>query len=307
MSEKIYSMITDRISQLLEAGTVPWRKPWTTAEGNEPQNAISGKTYRGINLWTLGSAGFADHRFLTFKQAQEMGGSVRKGEHGFPVIFWNITNKVIDGQERKLFLLRYYTVFNVSQCDGLAKLPALVTSPGAPAREPLAKAESILSDYFASNGAPNLTHGGARAFYMPALDRVQLPERASFPKLEEYYSTAFHEMGHSTGIAERCGRGLDETKGVTFGDHEYSKEELVAEFCASYLCGVSGIEAATLGNSAAYIASWLRKLKDNPKWLVTAASAAQRAATFILDSAHEETSDEPTSAEDESAVALAAV
>lgn len=275
----VYEIITARILDALSKGTVPWRQTWTAERSASlPRNFDTKKPYRGINLIILWSAGYSSPDFLTFNQAKQLGGAVRKGEHGLPVVFWTVYDgNGIDpktGKPEKRFVLRYYTVFHVSQCDGL-------NMPAAPAKAPvdsIASCEAIVASY---QDPPSVAHGGGRAFYAPASDHVQMPERASFSSQAEYYSTLFHELGHSTGAAKRIDRkGI--TKSDGFGGHLYSFEELVAECTAAFLCAEAGISTATLDNSAAYIANWAAKLKSEPRWIIEAAGQAAKAADMIM-------------------------
>jgi len=278
MSVDVYQIVTDRILAMLEAGTVPWRKPWKGGARAWPTNHASRKEYRGINVFLLGmaSAQYRTSEFLTFKQALDRKSPVRKGEKGYPVIFWNwIEKKTAEGKADRIPVLRYYTVFNVDQCDGLAphKLPTdVVLAP----HERIAACETIVR---AMPDAPAIREGGSRACYSPDTDRVSVPAIGAFTTPEEYYSTLFHELSHATGHKKRLGRDMS---AVTFGDHAYSKEELVAEFSAAMLSGVAGISPVTLDNSAAYIAHWSQRLRDDRKLVVQAAGAAQKAADWIL-------------------------
>ena len=272
---KIYQMITDRILSLLEQGTIPWHKPWNG--GGSPKNLISKKNYRGINNFLLSCAPYKSPYFLTFNQIKEKGGTVRKGEKGLPVIFWKpleFKDKETE-KTKKIFMLKYYTVFNAEQCDNI-KTPESEETPLN--FNPISECENILNNM---PQRPVVEYGGKGACYQPSTDKITMPDQQSFKSEEEFYSTLFHEIIHSTGHQSRVNR-----EGVTtphfFGSHEYSKEELVAEFGASFLCGNAGIENRIIDNSAAYIQSWSKKLRDNNKWLICAASQAQKAADFVL-------------------------
>jgi len=295
MSDQVYKIITDRIVAMLEAGTIPWRKPWAVSVDSEgrrcialPKNLKSGKEYRGTNCFLLGAAPFSSPYWLTFKQCQEMGGSVVKGSKGTPVIFWKISDYAREDKDTgeikpgKSFLLRYYTVFNVEQCEGLKlpTAPAPIEAPATPV-EPIPEfqpIEACAAMVAAMPKAPEIKHRGDAAYYSPAFDFVSMPKPEAFNSPAEYYSTLFHELTHSTGHGSRVGRKF----GDRFGDHGYSQEELVAEMGASFLCAIAGIESATLDNSAAYIANWLKALKNDPRMLVHAGAQAQKAADFIL-------------------------
>lgn len=277
MSAKIYEMITDRIISLLEAGTIPWRKPWTARE-QAPLNFVSGKAYRGINAFLLACAGFSSPYWMTFKQAGEGGGKVRKGERGFPVIFWKLqeTEDKETGEIVEVPLLRYYTVFNISQVEGI-EAPE---QPETPTNDfdPISEAVAIVD---AMPQRPDICHGYDKAFYRPSVDMIGMPDPERFSSPAEYYSTLFHEMTHSTGHGSRLARkGLDDW--APFGSASYAKEELVAEMGGAYLCAHSGIEAAVIENQAAYIKGWLGKLRQDNKLVIHAAAQAQKAADFIL-------------------------
>lgn len=278
---KIYDIVNQRIMELLEQGTVPWRKTWN-AQTNHPQNLISRKDYRGINIWLLASSEFSSPYWLTFKQCQDKGGHVRKGEKSTPVVFWKWAERkdsdYADTEEiktNKIPMLRYYNVFNLDQVEGIPSPPTIETTSTF---TPIERAEMILNNM---PHKPEIKHGGNSASYSPRWDRVKMPEPTAFESPEEYYSTCYHELIHSTGHASRVGR-----KGITeinsFGSHEYSKEELVAEMGASFLCGIAGIEQKVLQNSAAYIAGWLKALKSDKALLIHAAAQAQKASDYIL-------------------------
>jgi len=276
----IYEMITDRIIKLLEQGTIPWIKPWSGTKSRElPMNFNSKKEYRGINIFMLACMGYSSRYWLSFKQAQERGGHVRKGEKAVPVIFWKWHKKEdrVTGEEKELPVLRFYSVFNLDQIDGLE-------TPDAPEPvnanfEPIAEAERIIR---AMPNRPEIVHGEPRAFYRPATDTVNLPKPELFTQPEEFYSTAYHELVHATGHETRLYR-RPSNEFRHFGDREYSQEELVAEMGAAFFCGQAGIAQATIENSAAYVQGWLSVLKGSPKLVVHAAAQAQRAADFILD------------------------
>lgn len=279
---KVYDVINSRIMELLEQGTVPWRKPWN-AESNMPKNLISRKDYRGLNVFLLSCMPYSSPYWLTFKQVQDRGGYVRKGEKSTPVVFWKWIDKKdadtqddeITGTKGKVPLLRYYSVFNLDQVEGI-KAP----EPKELIKEfnPIQKADEIIA---AMPLRPVIRYGGNRAYYSPTKDYIQLPHQHTFQSPEEYYSTAFHELAHATGHTSRVGR-KSILEPSYFGSHEYSKEELVAEMGAAFLCGHTGIENRTIDNSVAYIQGWLRKLKDDKTLLIHAAAQAQKAADFIL-------------------------
>ncbi|WP_433947028.1 ArdC family protein [Paenibacillus sp. SN-8-1] len=269
MSEKIYEMVTNRMIQLLEKGIVPWRRPWRVGAA---VNWKSQKPYRGINTMLLEPGEYA-----TFKQISEAGGTVKKGEKGQFVVFWTWLDKEDEssGKPVKIPFLRYYNVFDINkQCEGLQSK----RNDQIYEHDPIEEAEKICANYI---DAPRVMFASGRAFYRPSTDSISVPPLCDYTKPEEYYSTLFHEHVHSTGHVKRLNRqGIAEI--AAFGDESYSKEELVAEIGAAMLCGVAGIDNTTLENSAAYVGSWLRKLKDDKRLIIQAAGQAQKAADYIL-------------------------
>lgn len=291
MSNKVYEIITDRILELLDKGVAPWQRTWKSycTEGGDCGaffNLKTKKAYRGMNVFLLSAAGFASPWFASFKQIQAMGGQVNKGAKGTQVIFWMFLDEERNGEKtgRKIPLLRYYTVFNIeAQTTGLEdKLPKLTKSTEDRAEfTPVQVAQAIIDGM---PKRPEISHGGNRACYSPAFDRVQLPKPESFDNAESYYSVAFHELAHATGHESRLARrGVMGSEGnwSPFGTTEYAKEELVAEMASAFLCGVTGIEHATINNTAAYLNHWREKISEDPKIVIHAASAAQKAADFI--------------------------
>lgn len=293
MSEKadVNQIITDRVVTMLEEGRVPWRKAWKPGAAHR---SIAGHTYRGVNVFLLGMEAtinsYASPFWITYKQAKERGGTVRKGEHGTLVVFWKRL-KVEDrtsGDDKMIPLLRYYRVFNVEQTEG-CNLPAAVAN-----WEPLVvvdgleAADRILNQYL--TGGPSFTESATEdAYYVPARDAITVPMKSRFADLDEFYSTAFHEVGHSTGHPDRLNRFTP----AAFGSHAYGLEELAAEMTATMLCGEAGIES-TQENSAAYLASWLTNIREDPKVLVKAAGQAQRAADLVLGRTFEDTTTVPS-------------
>jgi antirestriction protein ArdC len=273
-----YDVVTDRIVEALERGTVPWRQPWTVA-ADGPRN-IDGRPYRGINVWLLLAQGFGSPYWLTFNQCKAKGGHVRRGEHATPVVFWKqspiVQSDAESGEQqtRTVPILRYYNCFNLEQCDGIA---ARAGDPH-PELDPIAEAESIIA---AMPNPPGIRVGGDRAAYVPALDLVMVPPLQQFQVADAFYSTCFHELGHSSGHASRLAREAI-TNPEKFGSMNYGREELAAEMTAAYLCGMTGILPATIDNSTAYLANWIATIEQDRKAVVVAAGAAQRAADYIL-------------------------
>jgi antirestriction protein ArdC len=277
MRNDVYQIVTDRIMALLESGTIPWRRPWKG--GEPPQNLISRKPYRGINIFLLNASRFGSPYWLSFKQVQGIGAMVRKGEKAFPVVFWKMLDRDAEkgGDEKKdrVRLLRYYKVFNLEQCDKVN--PSLLPKRETNEFEPIERCDQVVAGM---PKRPKIVHGGGRAMYCPAKDTVTMPNTASFDSPEFYYSTLFHELTHSTGHTSRLGRpGI--TEPIRFGSDPYSREELVAEMGAAFLCGHCGIENRTIQESAAYIQGWFDCLRNDRKLMVHAAAQAQKAGDFI--------------------------
>ncbi len=270
-----YQLITDRILALLAQGMVPWHRPWDSAMGM-PRNLFSQRSYRGINIWLLTAMGYASPFWATFHQVKAVGGSVRKGERGVPVVFWKVylRDDPETGEAEKHFVLRQYTVFNAAQLDGVA-IPAITVL--AHRFTPIERCAHLVD---AMPQRPTILHGHQRACYTPATDTLHLPSPACFHSPEAYYATVFHELTHSVGHRARLNRPTL-TDPCLFGSPTYAKEELVAECGAAYLCGVCGIANATIDNSAAYLQSWMQVLRNDPTMLVHAAAQAQRAADYI--------------------------
>jgi len=243
---KAYEVITDRIAELLSSGKIPWRRPWNAlrAAGSTRPRNVAGNLYRGANWFLLGMLPYANPVYLTFKQAVALGGCVRKGAKGYPVLFWKMLQVSEENAAspedvgKKIPFARYYTVFNVEQCDGLSLVQP--EAPTAPVEfDPVAEAEAI---WEGMPSRPDLRYGGDSACYIPGFDQVRMPCRSAFPTAEGFYETFFHEMGHSTGHTSRLNR-KEITGGIYFGSPDYSLEELVAELTAAFLCAEAGIDA----------------------------------------------------------------
>ena len=275
----LYQMITDRMITEMEQGSIPWQKPWMGAG-----NAIShttGKPYSLLNQILLGRPG----EYLTYNQACQEGGHVRKGEKAQMVVFWKWldTKDEETGEIRQVPFLRYYNVFHIDQCEGvIAKRTQTNPNPANPDET----AEAIISEYIRREGVALEHQEGDAAFYQPALDRIVLPLLKQFKETAEYYSTAFHEMVHSTGHVKRLAR-LDAT--ANFGGDAYSKEELVAEIGSAALVNHVGLETGrSFRNSAAYVQNWLQALRNDKRFIVSAAGKAEKAVDFILSSEKKE-------------------
>jgi antirestriction protein ArdC len=286
MKSDIYQRVTDSIVASLETGICPWSKPWN---GEHAAGRITrplrgnGVPYRGINIVMLWGAamekGYSAPIWLTFKQAQALGGAVRKGEHGSLVVYASTFSRTEADEatgeelERDIPFLKGYTVFNAEQIDGL---PAQYLAPAAPRLDPIQRIGHADS-FFAATGAA-IRHGGNRAYYNMGSDHVQMPFFETFRDAESYYATLAHELTHWTRHPSRLERDFGRKR---FGDEGYAMEELVAELGAAFLCADLDLTPEPRPDHAAYIGSWLRALKNDKRAIFTAASYAQRAADFL--------------------------
>jgi antirestriction protein ArdC len=287
MSNAVYKIVNEKIIKMIEEGNVtPWQKPWSSAI--TPKNLVTKYPYRGVNTWMLLSSPFKSPYWVTWNQVQKLGGSVKSTEskNYEIVVFWKILKynkfdpKKQEDDEKSFPLLRYYRVYNLEQVelpdDVRAKLVPDIVSRDV---NPIAEAERIVAGY---KDAPVIEYGHIKAAYSPTFDKVMMPDQDRFVSDEKYYATLFHELIHSTGAESRLKR-FKASDFTLFGDATYSKEELVAEMGASYLCAEAGIESRTIENAAAYIKGWLSALKsDDGRMIVFAASKAQKAADYIL-------------------------
>jgi len=282
--QSLYGEVTARIIADLEQGRLPWVQPWDAASCPlaMPHNAASGRSYSGINILILWAAvverGFTSQRWLTYRQAQAAGGHVRRGEKGTIVCYADrFTPKdereqarEDDREARSIAFLKRFTVFNVDQCEDL---PAGLT--GAPAIPDPVLSIAVADSLITMSGA-DFRIGGGEAFYMPAHDYVQVPPQAAFGEPVNWYRTALHELGHWTGHASRLGRD----QSGRFGSSAYAREELIAEMACAFICASLGIEPTV--RHADYIGAWLELLRSDERAIVRAASAASKAADFLL-------------------------
>ena len=276
-----FEIVTDRIIAELEQGVVPWKKPWSGTAG--AISHITGKRYSLLNQLLLGEPG----EYVTFRQALEEGGHVKKGEKAKYVVFWKwLEVKDEDtGEVKQVPFLRYYTVFHVNQCEGID--PKFIASqPRHTDLKPDETAEKVLSGYVARSHVTFTSTESDQAFYRPLTDEIVVPLISQFDDIAEYYSTAFHESVHSTGHQSRLNR-IDAVS--HFGSEEYSREELVAELGSSYLVNYVGLESkGSFQNSASYIDGWLKVLKSDKRFIVAAAGKAEKAVRYILGEENEE-------------------
>ncbi|MCG5491752.1 MULTISPECIES: ArdC family protein [Klebsiella] len=273
----IYQTVTDNIIAALEAGVKPWSCPWQRVSGMSglPSNYATGVAYSGMNIMLLWSSaskqGFSDSRWLTYKQAQSVGGQVRTRERGTTAILYTTLEKENDaGEIDYIPMLKTFTVFNVQQIDGLT-LTTETVSPEA-TFDPLPQAENL----FRNSGA-HIIEKGQNAFFSPSTDEVWLPERHLFADAANFYATGLHELVHWSGGKKRLNR---EMKGK-FGSADYAEEELVAELGSAFLMADLGIKGEIQHES--YIASWLKALKNDRRYIFKAVSAASKAHSYLMD------------------------
>jgi antirestriction protein ArdC len=291
-----HEVVAQNLIEQLEAGTAPWQKPWTAAQGQGfmPVNASTGKRYRGINAMHLLAQDRADPRWLTYKQAADLGAQVRRGERGTMVQYWKFEdNRTKDDQgewgtagqpvantpgkqdedheRRNAPRVFYATVFNAAQIDGMPELQS--TPTGDKHWDSLGRAEEIIR----ATGAVITHQLGDRAFYRPSTDEIVLPERGQFANPGKYYGTALHELGHWTGHESRLARDLQHP----FGSEGYAREELRAEIASLILCNELGIEHDP-SQHASYVGNWVKVLKQDPSEIFRAASAAEKIHGFIM-------------------------
>jgi len=278
-STDIYQSVTDSIIAALEAGVKPWSCPWQRVPGMSglPSNYATGAAYSGMNIMLLWSSaseqGFNDSRWMTYKQAKAEGGQVRKGEHGTTAIFYTTLEKENDdGETDYIPMLKTFTVFNVEQINGLPMSDEVVFP--AVTFEPLPPAEAL----FLNSGA-TIIEKGQNAFFAPSTDEIHLPERRLFSDAANFYATGLHELIHWCGAKSRLNR---EMKGK-FGSESYAFEELIAELGSAFLMADLGVVGEVQHES--YIASWLKALKNDKRYIFKAASAASKAHRYLMDKA----------------------
>jgi antirestriction protein ArdC len=273
-----YERITAAIETALSGDLPAWRRPWRTLRSagatGIPQNALTGHSYRGVNTCLLWIRQDADMRYVTYNQAKELGGHIRKGEHGTQIVFWQkrqYTKRDESGEEetRDSLLMKVYTVFNLSQCENVT-LPTAKKDP-----EPLAPPPAMTAVY--GKVGATVEHGGDRACFVPSHDKVIMPRPEAFTSADAYSATALHELTHWTGHESRLSRQFAKR----FGDNAYAAEELVAELGSAFLCASLGVDCV-LEHHASYLDHWRQLLRSDPRAIITAASKAQAASDYIL-------------------------
>ena len=274
----LYEVVTQKIIDLLDSAVVPWQIPWRSQNGM-PRNMISNRSYTGINFWMLLCLKFDSPFYMTFEQARTLGGTVRKGEKSTLVVFWKLLESLEkDGSTRKTPFLRYYNVFNFTQTEGIDPKKIPETEAYDHDFNSIDAAEKLIYEW---KDCPKIDWNEDHAYYNPITDTVGMPDPRTFFHDEQVFSTLFHECVHSVGHISRLARH-EKIKDHKFGSQDYSQEELVAEMGAAYLCGMCDIQQETIQNNAAYIKSWIRTFKDDPKVLVLAAAQAQNAVNYIV-------------------------
>jgi antirestriction protein ArdC len=271
MSSKVAEIISERFVEALSSGVVPWRRPW---KSQRPYNLKSKSQYQGVNMLMLGLAGYTDPRWVTYKQATDLGGNIKKGEKGWPIVFFKMIpdkkHQPAEGErQRKIPLLRYTTAFNVEQTEGI-ELPELTYG------KPIVSDEYV-DDFIRACGIKAVT--GPAPAYSVRTDTIILPPMESFTSKEGYYSTYFHELVHSTGHPGRLDRFSAETVNEMYG-----KEELIAEIGSSILRAELCVETPDeFEQSAAYLAGWISRLTDEPGLILWAASRAENGVNWLKD------------------------
>ena len=311
-SQAVYERINAAVIKGLKEQGMSWFKPWKAGQENAPFNLHTKRYYNGFNIFMLNFEmqlnGYEHNQWLTYKQAAEQGGNVKKGETSAEVYFWNIgyfdnktgkfvapkmvksinpNEKMSDGKfrYRKTFNIRTYKVFNVAQCEGIE--PHNIEGGETIEHEPIEVAEAMSNSYIDKQGGLKLTHLESQAYYSPARDIVNMPKLNTFIDADSYYKVLFHELAHSTGHKDRLGRKtLLEVN--HWGDNTYAKEELVAEIGCQFLVGLTGIQPKDdEQNSQAYINGWVKELNDKPKMALSAANKAMKAVDYIINEEEE--------------------
>jgi antirestriction protein ArdC len=275
----LYAEVSARIVAELERGAAPWIKPWSATAGmNTPCNAATNRPYSGCNvvlLWMAANAGYRTPRYLTFKQALELGGNVRKGQHGYTVFFvkqLQVRDKDGDDGDTKIVpMMRAYSVFNVDQCDCLPD--SVITGKPMRVRNPDTR-DALADDFLRSTGA-DIREGHGEAYFVPSHDFISMPAFEAFKGADHFYNVAFHELAHWTGHKSRLDRDLKNR----FGSRDYAAEELVAELGAAFLSAEFGFDGDV--RNAGYIAKWIELLKADKRAFFTACSKASKAVDYL--------------------------
>jgi antirestriction protein ArdC len=266
MNSVAYEAVYNQIINKMNEGQIPWRKDW---KNQRPCNLKSNRPYRGINFILLSLSGFKDHRWTTLKHATSIGGKVKKGEKSTQVVFWQILNKIENGNSKNIPILKYYNVFNLDQIEGI-ELPKEEFNQ-------ILSAEELTEKMF---NKPKIEHGNFSPCYSPKQDLIKMPLQTNFETSESYYQTLWHELVHSTGHESRLNRKTL-TESARFGSEIYCEEELVAELGSAFICAEASLDN-TIQSSTSYIQGWMDIFKENPKMIVNASSKAQKAVDYLL-------------------------
>lgn len=278
IKKDVYQMVTDKICDELSKGIIPWHKPWVCNAEDGAISYTSREPYSLLNQMLLGEPG----EYITWKQCKALGGNVNRGAKARMIVFFTLVESKTEvdeeGQPKVYPCLKYYNVFRISDTD----LPSKLESAPANTHNPIETAENIIAGYLSRE---SLTYHNDKpsneAYYSPMMDSVVVPMMSQYAEVEEYYSTAFHELVHSTSHKERCDRP-EGRENIRFGSANYSREELVAEMGSAMLCTISGIDhEKAFKNSVAYIQGWLKALGNDKHMIVWAASRAEKAAKYI--------------------------
>lgn len=271
----VYNLVTKRILEEMKKGVIPWQQPWI-ANKNGAFNRISKKPYSFLNQMLLRQKG----EYATFKQWKSIGGKIRKGEKAEMIVFWKMIEKENKetGEKEKIPLLRYYNVFHVSQVENVEPLEKLELNENI---DPIEEADDVIRKYVERENLQFKEKLSDKAFYSPEKDEVVVPKKEQYRDINEYYSTTFHELVHSTGHEKRLNRQKE--KRIVFASESYTKEELVAEIGSAALMNHLGIETGkTFKNSTAYIESWIKVLMEDDHFIVNASRKAEKAVDYIL-------------------------
>lgn len=274
----VYALVTNQVIELLEHDTIPWRNPWAAA--GQPYNLLTGRPYQGINALLLSSMNFSQNAFLTWKQLKSIEGSVVKGEKSSLVVFSKETEveRRKEGKTtiEKKWVLRFYKVFNIEQCTDIPT--AFLPKDQGAANVPILECASVIDNM---PNPPTIVHKGMIAYYDVEKDKIGMPKPAVFESSDFYYATLYHELVHSTGYKLRLNR-KEVMEKPKFGSPAYALEELTGEIGSCFLYSYTGIAPKLIPNTAAYIASWLKALRDDKSLILKAASRAQKAVDYIL-------------------------
>ncbi|MGF7058656.1 ArdC family protein [Brassicibacter mesophilus] len=287
---KVYQIVQERFIKLIEEAIngddkkLPWEKPWV---GRPKVNYVTRRPYRGMNLFLLPED---ENEFITFTQLSNLREKdpsikLKKGCKKHMVFYWNIVEKENEDEETETIpILRYYTVYSINDVEGLeSKFPTFNHE------DSIEEANKLIEEYINNSRISfKEVDGSDRAFYSPSRDYIQVPAKSQFKDLEEFFSTSFHEIAHSTGHPSRLNR-FKESESSIFGSENYSKEELTAEMTSAMILGVLGIENRKVEkNSVAYLYGWMKAIKEDINLIISACSKAQKASDFILSNIEEQ-------------------